>query len=118
MKKTMQLCTRVAKIKKMKNTTTIKAPEVDQKIQLVDGCFTVSEAVDVINALINEKINFHKLQRLSMCEGLATADTLYPDGRIAELAQEKQIAQTFLATARKTGAKIKINGILEISIAE
>ncbi len=102
----------------MKTTTLSRANKIEQKVQLVDGCFTVSEAADVINALINEKINFHKLQRLSMCEGLATADTLYPDGRIAELEQEKKIAQAFLAEVRKTGAKIKMNGTLEISIAQ
>lgn len=32
-----------------------------QKIQLVDGNFTVSEASDIVQALLNEKINFHKL---------------------------------------------------------
>ncbi|NHF58699.1 hypothetical protein FK220_005070 [Flavobacteriaceae bacterium TP-CH-4] len=100
----------------MKNSTVAQAVNTQQKIQLVDGTFTISEANDVVTALINEKINFHKLQRLSLCEGLATADTLYPDGRIAELEQEKKIAKAFFKEVRNTGATIKINGTLEISV--
>jgi len=88
-----------------------------QKIQLVEGDFTVSEATDVIVSLINEKLNFHKLQRLSLSEGHSDADTKYPDGRIGELEREKDTAQAFLAEARKSGARIKINGTLEISIS-
>lgn len=88
----------------------------DQKIQLVDGEFTVSEASDVVLALLNEKINFHKLQRLSWCEGSETANTKFPDGRIAELEHEKSAAKEFFAEARAKGMTIKIDGVLNISI--
>lgn len=87
-----------------------------QKIQLVDGTFTPSEASDVILALLDEKINFHKLQRLSWCEGSTTADTEYPDGRIQEL--EKEIIKEFIASVRHEGKKLKINGILNITLEE
>lgn len=87
-----------------------------QKIQLVDGEFTVSEASDVVLSLLNEKINFHKLQRLSWCEGSQTADTKFPDGRIAELEHEKSVAKEFFADARAKGKTIKIDGILNISL--
>jgi len=60
-----------------------------QKIQLVDGTFTPSETADVVIALLQEKINFHKLQRISWCEGNSDSDTQYPDERIAELEAEK-----------------------------
>ena len=42
--------------------------EVIQKVQLVEGKFTPSEAADVVSSLISEKINFHKIQRLSSLE--------------------------------------------------
>ena len=48
-------------VKNAVSTTSTK-----QNIQLVDGVFTVSEANDIIQNLINEKINFHKLQRLTL----------------------------------------------------
>lgn len=94
------------------------AMETIQKIQLVDGEFTVSEATDVVMSLIDEKLNFHKLQRLALSEGFSGADTEYPDGRIGELEHEKAVAIEFLKDARKSGAKITINGTLEISISK
>jgi|AntAceMinimDraft_11_1070367.scaffolds.fasta_scaffold08969_3 translation elongation factor EF-Ts len=88
-----------------------------QHIQLVAGDFTVSEATDVVMSLIDEKINFHKLQRLSLSEGFSGADTNYPDDRIGQLEHEKTVALAFFTEARKTGATIKINGTLEISLS-
>ena len=92
--------------------------KTEQKIQLVDGSFTPSEASDVILALLEEKINFHKLQRISWCEGSSDANTNYPDGRIQELENEKRIAKEFINSVRTQGKKLRINGILEITLEE
>ncbi|WP_350293133.1 hypothetical protein [uncultured Croceitalea sp.] len=89
-----------------------------QKIQLVDGTFSPSEAGDVILALLDEKINFHKLQRISWCEGSDKADTEYPDGRIKELLEEKRIAKEFIASVRNEGKRLRIDGILNITLEE
>jgi hypothetical protein len=89
--------------------------DVKQKIKLVEGQFTPSEAVDVISALIDEKINFHKLQRLSLREGDENADTSYTNNRIQELMREKQIAKDFINNARCEGCKVRIDGILQIT---
>lgn len=88
----------------------------EQKVQLVKGTFTPSEATDVVLSLLNEKINFHKLQRLRWCEGHFGADTSYADQRIAELEAEKVIARNFIRQAREEGRCLKINGTLEITI--
>ena len=88
--------------------------EVIQKIQLVEGQFTPSEAYDVLNDLIDVKINFHKLQRLGLCERNENADVIYPNDRIAELNEEKKIAKDFINMARAQGYKLRINGILEL----
>ncbi|SHG51296.1 hypothetical protein [Flagellimonas flava] len=92
--------------------------KTDQKIQLVDGTFTASEALDVITALLNEKINFHKLQRLSWCEGNRDANTKYPDGRIHELETEKLIAKNFINSVRSEGKRLRIDGILNITLED
>ncbi|WP_435623695.1 hypothetical protein [Flagellimonas sp.] len=89
-----------------------------QKIQLVDGSFSPSEASDVIIALLEEKINFHKLQRLSWCEGNKDANTKYPDDRIQELENEKQIAKNFINSVRFEGKRLRINGVLNITLEE
>lgn len=89
-----------------------------QKIQLVDGSFSPSEASDVIIALLEEKINFHKLQRLSWCEGDKDANTKYPDDRIQELENEKQIAKNFINSVRYEGKRLRIDGVLNITLEE
>lgn len=92
--------------------------ETLQKVQLVEGKFTPSEASDIVNALIDEKINFHKLQRLSLCEGHQDADTEYPDGRIGELMREKDVAKAIIQEARAMGYKLQIDGILELTFVK
>ncbi len=92
--------------------------ETKQKIQLVDGSFTPSEACDVITSLLDQKINFHKLQRLSWSEGDRDANTKYPDERIAELEREKIIANEFINSLRSEGKRLRIDGILKISLEE
>jgi len=92
--------------------------DVIQKVQLVEGEFTPSEAQDVVCALINEKINFHKIQRLCLFEGDENADVKYPSGRIAELFEERKTAKAFIKMARERGCSIKINGTLEIELVE
>lgn len=92
--------------------------EVTQKIQLVEGEFTASEASDIVSSLIDEKINFHKLQRLSLCEGNQNANCSYPNARIKELINEKKIAKEFLKEARREGKKVRIDGILNISFED
>jgi hypothetical protein len=89
--------------------------EVLQKVQLVEGTFTPSQASDVISALIEEKINYHKIQRLSLTEGNEKSDCSYPNSRIIELKEEKQKAKDFLAEARREGFNVRINGTLEIT---
>ena len=99
-------------------TVTESAVRTTQKIQLVDGTFTPSETSDVVLALLQEKINFHKLQRLSWCEGNAESDTKYPDGRIAELENEMDVIKEFVAQVRNEGKRLRINGVLEITLED
>jgi hypothetical protein len=92
--------------------------EVLHKVQLVDGIFTPSEASDVISSLIREKINFHKLHRLSICEGDVNSDTDYDDSRVILLSQERTEFKVICREAKLMGKKIKIKGTLEIEITD
>jgi hypothetical protein len=89
--------------------------EVLQKIRLVDGQFTPSEASDVVSSLINEKINFHKIQRLGMFIHDEDQDAAELNGRVQELIEERKKAKAIIAEARAKGYNVKINGILEIT---
>ncbi len=96
----------------------IKPEEINQKIQLVKGEFTPSEASDVIMALIDEKINFHQKQRLQKWERNHDNSSTELDDRIKQLEKEKQTAKEFLANAANLKSNITINGVLEIAIVE
>lgn len=96
----------------------IKGKGTKQQIQLVKGAFSPSEASDIICALLDEKINFHKLQRLRLWEGSHGCQTAPLDGRIEELEKEKQIAREFIAKNRAAGRRLKITGTLEITLAD
>ena len=94
------------------------AKDVLHKVKLVDGVFTASEASDVINSLIEEKINFHKIHRLSLNEGNMYSDTSYDDSRVNELIQDKAEFKSFCQEARIDGKKIRIHGILNLEIID
>ena len=89
-----------------------------QKIELVKGEFTPSEASDIIMKLIDIKINFHKIQRLQIWEGNHKCKTNQLDGRIQELEKEKEIAREFINSKRGLGLNLIINGTLKLSVAE
>ena len=94
------------------------ATEVLQKVQLVEGEFTPSEASSVVQALIDEKINFHKIQRLCSNIHDEQCDTVYPNNRITELMGEKTKAKEIIAEARALGYDLKIEGTLELTFVK
>lgn len=91
------------------------ATETTHKINLVEGSFTPSEACDITEALVREEINFHKVQRMQNWVGDNDCETKTLNCRIEDLMKEKQKAKDFFAEARRKGAKVTINGTLEIS---
>ena len=92
--------------------------DVIQKVQLVDNVFTPSEANDIVNSLINVKINFHKIRVLSMCEGDMNSDTTHDDARVSQLLTEKKEFKDICNEVRMAGKKVKISGILNVEIID
>jgi hypothetical protein len=92
--------------------------DIIQKVQLVEGQFSPSHANQVITSLLDTKINFHKLIKLSACIGEHEADTEYTDKRIEELQLEKLVAQELIKEARQNGKNIRINGTLELTFVK
>lgn len=90
----------------------------EKKIQLIKGVFTFSEASYVIMNLINEKIKFHKSQRLQIWERDHTCNTDQIDMRINELEKEKKNIQEFMDTIPDQELKLKINSTIEISVVQ
>lgn len=122
----MHLCSGfgfTSKINAINNLKTINKiimsiTDILHKVQLIDGEFTPSEACFLINTLIEEKINFHKLHRLSICEGNILSDTTFDDSRVEELIEEKDAFRRLYQEAKTAGKKLKINGVLEVEILD
>jgi hypothetical protein len=89
--------------------------QVAQKVKLIEGQFNASEASDLITSLINEKINFHKIQRLGQLIHDDSIDVEESRERIAKLTKEKMDVKEFIANARVNGRKIAIKSHIEIS---
>lgn len=95
--------------------------QTEQKLQHVDlvkGDFTRMEASHIIGALIDQKINFHKIQRLQHWEGNHGCETRDLDGRIAELEEQKRLAKEFLSKQNQSGCVFNIKGTLEIQVKQ
>ncbi len=90
------------------------AKETIQKIQLVDGCFSPSEALDMIEEIIDGRIKFHNIQMLRMWEGNHHFDSSYWDKKMEELKQEMKTAFQLIREAKKEGFQVEICGHLEV----
>ena len=77
--------------------TTLQATETKkQTVKLIDGCFTKKEALSILNSVLDVKINFHKVQRLSKTEGNINDACVYDNSRIIELLADKKLSKEFL----------------------
>lgn len=99
----------------MKNTDTMTTTK---QINLIEGTFTTSEAVDVIYDVLDVKINFHKLQRLAKTEGNHNATCNYDNGRISELIQSQNDMLAFFKELHGSGKKISIKSTIEINVED
>ena len=87
-------------------------------LKLIEGEFTPSEALDIINGLIKQKINFHKVHRLSMFEGDVNCDTSIDDNRVTQLLKSKEDFRAFYKEAKALNKSIKVSGILEFELID
>lgn len=89
---------------------------VSQQFKLIEGKFTKREAVSIINNVVDVKINFHKLQRLSRTEGNRNDACEYDNSRITELINDKADMKAFLKSLDVEGYNIKISSTVHISL--
>lgn len=92
--------------------------DVKHEVKLVDSTFTATEASDVIASLIEQKINFHTLRRLSMSEGDINCDTSYDDSRLSQLIKERKHFKEICREARAAGKRMRVSGMLEIELID
>ncbi|RME99296.1 MAG: hypothetical protein D6772_07935 [Bacteroidetes bacterium] len=89
-----------------------------RKLALIKGSFTPTEAEQVLGKLLQEKINFHKEERLQNWIREHNGNTQVIETRIAELRDEKQNLRRIIEEARKAGFHLEIKGDIEIRFVE
>ena len=90
----------------------------EKKVKLVDGEFTPAEALDILNNLIGQKINYHKIKKLQHWEQNHNINEKPYTNRIFELEQEKKAVNAFLSEIMEDDIKLNISGVLKISVVE
>jgi hypothetical protein len=100
----------------MKNATLEVSKTIDQQLKLIEGKFSKREALNIINNVVDVKINFHKLQRLSKTEGNINDECTFDNSRITELINDKADMKAFLTSLEANGCNIKISSTIHISV--
>ncbi len=104
------------------NQTIEKLKEGDEtllhQLKLIEGKFTKREALNILNSVVDVKINFHKLQRLSRIEGNVQDTCVFDNSRIKELISDKSNAKEFLNSLELGGRALKITSTIHISIED
>ncbi|HMP29918.1 MAG TPA: hypothetical protein PKD85_09970 [Saprospiraceae bacterium] len=95
-----------------------QATITETKVKLLDGEFTPAQALDILNGLINQKINYHKIEKLQHWEQNHNINEKPYVNRIQELESDKKAINNFISEVMYEGKKLSINGVLTIKIVE
>lgn len=88
-----------------------------QEINLIDGNFTPSEAKAMLLSMLNYKLNFHKIKKLSSYERLGKEDETSLK-RIETLNESVVSVQQLFENLDFKNNKIVIKSIISISVEE
>jgi hypothetical protein len=103
-------------INKAMNAIDTKPESLRKQLKLIEGEFSKIEALNIINNVVDVKINFHKLQRLSRTESNIYDECTFDNSRITELINGKADMKSFLTSLEANGCKIKISSTIHISV--
>ena len=87
-------------------------------LKLIDGTFNKREALNIINNVVDVKVNFHKVHRLSIQEGNENDECKFDNGRIQELMADKKDVKAFLRALESKGQNIKISSTITIELED
>ena len=96
--------------------TEVKTPA--KTLQLVKGKFNKMEASHVVTTLLNQKINFHKVQKWQLWESDKNVDCRDIDNRVKELEHDLATFKQFMDQLDAKNCSIKIEGTLKITVQD
>lgn len=86
-------------------------------IKLVEGIFTKNDANEVVDHLLQSKINFHCRRAFGLQERLGVRDD-FSSRRVDELKSDKEALKEYLAEAERSGKQIELSGTLHLSFTD
>ena len=89
-----------------------------QKLQLIDGVFSPSEASSMVKSLIKEQVNHHKLKQLSRWEADHSSDLNFEEHQVKVLLQENEHFRALCETARLEGKHLQVSGAINVELVE
>ena len=98
------------------NQVNTSASKEIKAVSLIDGKFTPSQAADILNVMIDKKINFHKLQVLSRVEGNELDQCTFDKDRLTDLQNNKIRLNEIIKDARANGLKLKLSSTISIEL--
>ena len=102
-------------------STLVSSPEIAKdkhQINLIDGYFTPSEAQSILTPVLDKKINFHQIKRMTGFEH-DHQDACAPDrDRILELSTAKVKAEDIFLQAKLEGKKVKMQSVIHITLED
>lgn len=84
------------------------------EIDLINGNFTAADALEIITAVLDKKMNFHKLQRLAKTEKDHSYPSTFENERIKALQEEKDKTINFLGNLIKRDAMIEVKSKIHL----
>lgn len=84
-----------------------------EQYKLIDGTFSPEDAKTVLLTLVNDKINYHKMEHFSHHERFGK-DLKHSAKRIEELEKLSVELVQKLNSATEQNAQVKINGYIEL----
>lgn len=100
------------------NSAQVQTATETQSIQLIDGIFTPAQASEVINDMLNKKINYHKLQILKMYECNNQDPCTFDRSRLEALKIEKERLNKILSDEAIQGKRLSIEAMVNIDILD
>lgn len=89
-----------------------------QQLELIRGKFSPTESSELLKALFEQKINFHKIKRLQEWEGNHDSETAPFKERIHELETSLSKAQEFISEHQDSENTISINAVIVLTVHE
>lgn len=96
----------------------MQVTESMQKVQFINETFSPSEAKDVILKVIDDQINYYKLQDLSCWMKNNPSQQEVACDRIAQMKQKKEQLSEIIKEAEAVGQKVKLSCDFDILLTD